>query len=202
MQKVYVEDIGKHVGTTVQVEGWVYNSRTGGKLFFLMLRDGSGILQAVAFKPEIGDDRFAELTTLTQESSIRVWGPVKADPRAPGGYEMSIAGFEIVQIAAEFPITPKEHGSAFLLDHRHLWLRSKKQFAILRVRARTQNRWISSTPRLVRQDTPISAQRLKARRPCSPPKLCEFTCPERHCKRTTAAAFGRVTRSGHVPRRA
>jgi asparaginyl-tRNA synthetase len=138
MEKAYIADIGRHVGRVVRLEGWVYNARTGGKLFFLMLRDGTGILQVVAFKPEIGDERFAELQTLTQESSIRVWGPVRADPRAPGGYEMGMQGFEIVQIAAEFPITPKEHGAQFLLDHRHLWLRSRKQFAVLKVRARTQ----------------------------------------------------------------
>jgi asparaginyl-tRNA synthetase len=199
VQKVYIEDIGKHVGTTVKVEGWVYNFRTGGKLFFLMLRDGSGILQAVAFKPEIGEERFAELGTLTQESSIRVWGPVKADPRAPGGYEMSIAGFEIVQIAAEFPITPKEHGSAFLLDHRHLWLRSRKQFAILRVRARVQKaiQDFFDDRGFVRQDTPIFT-----------PNACEgtttlfateyfgetayLTQSGQLYNEATAAAFGRV----------
>ena len=138
MQKATIATIGAHVGTDVQLEGWVYNARTGGKLFFLMLRDGSGIIQAVGFKPELGDERFAELGTLTQESSVRIRGPVRADPRAPGGYEVSIKDFDIVQVAAEFPITPKEHGSAFLLDHRHLWLRSKRQFAILKVRARVQ----------------------------------------------------------------
>lgn len=138
MQRTTITEIGQHVGATVQLEGWVYNARAGGKLFFLMLRDGTGILQTVAFKPEIGAENFERLQTLTQESSVRVWGPVRADERAPGGYELGIQGFEIVQIAAEFPITPKEHGSAFLLDHRHLWLRSKRQFAILKVRARTQ----------------------------------------------------------------
>ena len=138
MQKAYISEIGRHVGEGALLEGWVYNARSGCKLLFLMLRDGTGIMQVVAFKPEIGPERFAELEKLTQESSIRVWGPVKADPRSPGGYEMSMQGFEVVQIAEEFPITPKEHGSSFLLDHRHLWLRSKKQFAILKVRARTQ----------------------------------------------------------------
>jgi len=138
MQRTTIAEIGKHVGETVQLDGWVYNARAGGKLFFLMLRDGTGILQTVAFKPEIGAENFERLQTLTQESSVRVWGPARADERAPGGYELGIQGFEIVQIAAEFPITPKEHGSAFLLDHRHLWLRSKRQFAILKVRARTQ----------------------------------------------------------------
>jgi len=138
MRKTTVADIAAAVGTSVELDGWVYNARTGGKLFFLMLRDGTGIIQAVAFKPEIGAERFAALQTLTQESSVRIWGPVRADDRAPGGFEIGIEDFEIVQIAAEFPITPKEHGSAFLLDHRHLWLRSKRQFAILKVRARTQ----------------------------------------------------------------
>jgi len=138
MDKAYIADIGRYDGQVVRLEGWVYNARTGGKLFFLMLRDGTGFMQVVAFKPEIGPERFAELQTLTQESSLRVWGTVRADPRAPGGYEMGMQGFEIVQIAAEFPITPKEHGTQFLLDHRHLWLRSRKQFAVLKVRARTQ----------------------------------------------------------------
>jgi asparaginyl-tRNA synthetase len=138
MQKAYIADIGEYTGKSVLLEGWVYNSRRGGKLFFLLVRDGTGIMQCVAFKPEIGAERFAELEKLTQESSIRVWGSVRADERAPGGYELSMEGFEVVQIAEEFPITPKEHGSSFLLDHRHLWLRSRKQFAILKVRARTQ----------------------------------------------------------------
>ncbi len=138
MQNTTIAAIGQHVGTTVQLQGWVYNARTGGKLFFLMLRDGTGIMQVVGFKPELGDERFAELQTLTQESSVRVWGAVREDARAPGGYEMGMQGFEIVQVAAEFPITPKEHGSQFLLDHRHLWLRSKRQFAILKIRARTK----------------------------------------------------------------
>jgi asparaginyl-tRNA synthetase len=138
MLKAYIGEIAPHVGQVVLLEGWVYNYRTGGKLFFLMLRDGTGIMQCVAFKPEIGPDRFAELERLTQESSVRVWGTVREDKRSPGGFELSMQGFEIVQIAEEFPITPKEHGSSFLLDNRHLWLRSKKQFAILKVRARTQ----------------------------------------------------------------
>jgi len=138
MHKTTISEIGRYVGEQALLEGWVYNSRRGGKLFFLMFRDGSGILQAVAFKPEIGPERFEELEKLTQESSLRIWGNVRADARAPGGYELSMQGFEIVQIAAEFPITPKEHGASFLLDHRHLWLRSRKQFAILKVRARTQ----------------------------------------------------------------
>jgi asparaginyl-tRNA synthetase len=157
VEKVYIAAIGAHVGKEVQLEGWVYNARTGGKLFFLMLRDGTGILQTVAFKPEIGPERFETLQTLTQESSIRVQGTVRADPRAPGGYELGITGFEIVQIAAEFPITPKEHGSAFLLDHRHLWLRSKRQFAILKVRARTQRaiQEFFDARGFVRMDTPI-----------------------------------------------
>ena len=138
MQKAYIGEIAPFAGQVVCLEGWVYNFRTGGKLFFLLLRDGTGIMQCVAVKPEIGAERFEELQRLTQESSVRVWGPVRQEGRAPGGYELSMQGFEIVQIAEEFPITPKEHGSSFLLDNRHLWLRSKKQFAILKVRARLQ----------------------------------------------------------------
>ena len=137
MQKTYVSELAQHVGQEVCLEGWVYNVRRGGKLFFLLLRDGTGIVQCVAFKPEIGDANFALLQDLTQESSVRVWGSVRADERSPGGYEVGILRFEIVQIAEEYPITPKEHGATFLLDHRHLWLRSRKQFAILKVRART-----------------------------------------------------------------
>ena len=137
MQKAYIAEIGRHLGETVLLEGWVYNFRSGGKLFFLLLRDGTGIIQCVSVRPEIGAERFAELERLTQESSVRVWGTPRADKRAPGGHELSMQGFEVVQIAEDFPITPKEHGSSFLLDHRHLWLRSKKQFAVLKVRART-----------------------------------------------------------------
>jgi asparaginyl-tRNA synthetase len=137
LQKTYVSELAQHVGQTVCLEGWVYNTRRGGKLFFLLLRDGTGIVQCVAFKPDIGEEAFGQLLELTQESSLRVWGAVRADERSPGGVELGIERFEIVQIAEEYPISPKEHGTTFLLDHRHLWLRSRKQFAILKVRART-----------------------------------------------------------------
>jgi len=131
----YVDEIGKHEGSEVTVRGWVYNLRLGGKIAFLLVRDGTGIVQAVASKADVGDERFAALAALTQESSLCVTGSVRKDSRAPGGYEMSIRDFSVGQIAEEYPITPKEHGTAFLMEHRHLWLRSSRQHAILRVRA-------------------------------------------------------------------
>ncbi len=135
MSVAYVDEIGKHEGSEVTVRGWVYNLRLGGKIAFLLVRDGTGIVQAVASKADVGDERFAALAALTQESSLCVTGSVRKDSRAPGGYEMSIRDFSVGQIAEEYPITPKEHGTAFLMEHRHLWLRSSRQHAILRVRA-------------------------------------------------------------------
>ncbi len=135
MKWVYVEDIGAHVGESVEVRGWVYNKRSSGKVRFLLVRDGTGLIQATAFSAEKESPLFAKFDQLTQESSVIVRGSVRAEKRAPGGYEMSLEDLEILQVAQDYPITPKEHSTPFLMAHRHLWLRSQKQHAILQVRA-------------------------------------------------------------------
>lgn len=133
-----IERIADHVGERVTVKGWLYASTHKGKLLFLRLRDGTGITQAVAYRPELGDALFEELAHLGQESSLIVTGTVRENNRAPGipaGYEIGVEEAEILQNAAEYPITPKDHGVEFLMDNRHLWLRSSQQWAIMRVRA-------------------------------------------------------------------
>jgi asparaginyl-tRNA synthetase len=129
-----IRRIGAHEGETVRVDGWLYNKRDKGKLSFLVVRDGSGYLQAVAFQPEVDPKVFETCRGLTQESSISVVGKVRKDERSPGGYEMALQDLIVHQAAVDYPIGPKEHGPEFLLDHRHLWLRSSKQHALLRVR--------------------------------------------------------------------
>jgi asparaginyl-tRNA synthetase len=135
---VRIEEIAQHVGQEVTIRGWLY-ARTGkGRLQFLRVRDGTGIIQVVAFKKEVPPEVFELVASLTQESSIIVTGTVRADERAPGypgGYEMGLTDLRVVQLAHEYPIAPKEHGVEFLMDHRHLWLRSSRQWAILRIRA-------------------------------------------------------------------
>jgi asparaginyl-tRNA synthetase len=135
---VYVEDLAKHVDQEVTLNGWLYNKRGKGKLQFLILRDGTGVCQCVVFKGNVTEELFADAKSLTQESSISVTGKVVASEKAPGGYELDTTGLKIHQIADEYPITPKEHGDSFLIEHRHLWLRSSKQHAIMRVRAAVQ----------------------------------------------------------------
>jgi len=132
---VYIEDIAEHEGEQVTLKGWLYNRRSSGKLHFLQVRDGTGVLQCVMFKNDVSPDQFALADHLTQESSLTVTGTVRADKRAPLGYELSIKDLQVVQMADAYPITPKEHGVAFLHDLRHLWLRSTRQHAILRVRS-------------------------------------------------------------------
>ncbi len=135
MSWVSIEDIAQHDGREVTLKGWLYNKRSSGKLHFLQVRDGTGILQCVVFKQEVPAEQFALTDHLTQESALIVTGTVRADHRAPLGYELSVKNLQLVQLAEPYPITPKEHGVAFLLDHRHLWLRSARQHAILRVRS-------------------------------------------------------------------
>lgn len=130
-----ISEIGAHSGTAVTLQGWLAGKRSSGKLLFLRLRDGSGELQCTAFRPNLAPELFDRLRHLPQESSLRLTGNVNPDDRAPGGFELQIAAADIVSDADEYPITPKEHGTAFLLDRRHLWLRSSRQHAILRVRA-------------------------------------------------------------------
>ena len=134
MHAVYIEDIAAHVGSEVNLRGWVYNKRSSGKLQFILLRDGTGVLQCVALQRSFTPEEYAALDKLTQESSLEIRGKVRRDERAPGGYELDITGFKIHQIAESYPITPKEHGTAFLMEHRHLWLRSARQHAILKIR--------------------------------------------------------------------
>ncbi len=132
---VRIEDLGRHVGEEVQVHGWVHHRRGSGKVKFLVVRDGSGLVQAVGVKGEMADEPFDGLDTLPQESAVVVTGIPRADARAPGGYELALRGLTVVHSALPYPISPKEHGTEFLMDHRHLWLRSPRQHAILRVRA-------------------------------------------------------------------
>jgi asparaginyl-tRNA synthetase len=129
-----IEHLGEHVGQTVTLRGWVHNRTSKGKLHFLMLRDGTGYVQCVMHRAEIGDVLFDAIGALGQESSVSITGLVKADARAPGGFELVVAAGHVYQATNDFPITPKEHGPDFLLSNRHLWLRSKRQWAILRVR--------------------------------------------------------------------
>jgi asparaginyl-tRNA synthetase len=133
-----IAEIGKHEGQTVTIRGWLYNLRESGKLLFPQFRDGSGIIQGVVPKNAVAPEVFEAIKTLTQESSVIVEGKVRADKRAHGGYELDVANVKVVQRVPEsspYPITPKEHGTDFLMEHRHLWVRSQRQAAILRVRA-------------------------------------------------------------------
>ena len=133
-----IAEIGKHEGQTVTIRGWLYNLRESGKLLFPQFRDGSGVIQGVVPKNAVTPEVFEAVKTLTQESSVIVEGKVRADKRAPGGYELDVANVQVVQRVPEstpYPITPKEHGTDFLMEHRHLWVRSQRQAAILRVRA-------------------------------------------------------------------
>ncbi|RFT16070.1 MAG: Asparaginyl-tRNA synthetase [Candidatus Saccharicenans subterraneus] len=137
MKWVYIEDISQHNGQEVEIRGWVYNKRSSGKVRFLLVRDGTGIIQGTVFHPDKDFPLFKVFDDLTQESSVIVRGKVREDRRAPGGYELEISDIEVIQIARDYPITPKEHSVPFLMEHRHLWLRSQKQHAILQVRAET-----------------------------------------------------------------
>lgn len=135
--RITIADAGRHAGETVEIPGWLYNLRKSGKIAFPLLRDGTGIMQCVAVKNNLDEKLFESLKDLTQESSVIVRGKIRAEQRAPGGYEMDVEGAEVLQRVPEsdpYPITPKEHGTDFLMDHRHLWLRSKRQHAIIRVR--------------------------------------------------------------------
>src|SRR5512135_3235150 len=132
---VYIEDLGQHIGEEVTLRGWLYNRRSSGKVHFLLVRDGTGICQCVASLADVGAEAFAQADHLGQETSLEITGAVRADKRAPGGRELTARSFKVNSPAIDYPITPKEHGVAFLLDQRHLWLRSSRQHAILRVRS-------------------------------------------------------------------
>ena len=154
---VRISDIGQYVGQTVTLQGWVYNRTDKGRLQFIQVRDGSGTIQAVAFKKNMPEAAFEEARRVTQESSVVATGSVREDPRSPSGYELDLSDFAIVQLAQDYPITPKEHGVGFLMEHRHLWLRSARQHAIIRVRAtiiRAIRNWLDDNG-FTLMDTPI-----------------------------------------------
>ncbi|MBU2445860.1 MAG: asparagine--tRNA ligase [Bacteroidetes bacterium] len=134
MPKVYIEGLARHVDSDVELNGWIYNKRSSGKIRFIVLRDGSGLCQCVLVKSNLPEETFNLFDKLTQESSIKITGKVRKEDRAPGGFEIELKDLQVISIAEEYPITPKEHGVEFLMDRRHLWLRSSRQHAILRVR--------------------------------------------------------------------
>ena len=134
MKQTLIKDLGVHVGSEVCIWGWLYNRRSKGKIHFLIVRDGTGICQAVAFKGDLDPDLFDHLGRLPQESSLKVTGTVQQDDRAPGGYELALTGVEVVAESEEYPISKQSHGADFLLSNRHLWLRSRRPHATLRIR--------------------------------------------------------------------
>jgi asparaginyl-tRNA synthetase len=199
MTATTIDEIGRHVGADVEVRGWVYNLRSSGAIHFLVLRDGTGILQAVAVRQDLAPEIFEAAGALTQESSVIAGGIVRPDKRAPGGYELGLRRLTVVQTAEAYPLTPKEHGVEFLMDNRHLWLRSSRPRAIMRVRAEVERAICDYLDErgYIRMDTPILT-----------PSACEgtgtlFETPyfERRAylaqsgqlyNEATAVAFGRV----------
>src|SRR5678816_1420631 len=184
----YIEDIAKHVGEPVQLRGWLHNRRSSGKIHFLTLRDGSGFIQCVMSKAAVGEEMFTRADHLAQESAIIVDGVARADSRAPGGYEVDVTSLEIVSEAKDYPITPKEHGVDYLMDRRHLWIRSQRQQAILRVRHEVINavRDFFNSRGFILADTPIFT-----------PAACEGTTtlfPVQYFEDTTAY----LTQSGQL----
>ncbi len=157
---VRIEDITEHVGEEVTLRGWLYRKTDKGRLQFLQVRDGTGFIQAVVFRNNVSPEAFESARRLSQESSLVVTGLVRQDKRAPGvpgGYELDVRDLKVIQMAQEYPIAPKEHGVDFLLDHRHLWIRSPRQWAILRIRAEIIRRirgWLDDHGFLL-VDTPI-----------------------------------------------
>src|SRR4051812_32152189 len=154
---VYIEDIGKHEGEEVTIKGWLHNRRSSGKIHFLILRDGTGFIQAVMSKAAVGDELFKAADHLSQEASLIVTGTVRADTRAPSGYEIDAKHLQVIGESHDYPITPKEHGVDYLLDRRHLWIRSERQQAILRIRHEVIDavRDFFNTRGFILTDTPI-----------------------------------------------
>jgi asparaginyl-tRNA synthetase len=134
LKRVSIADLRDHVGETVEIRGWLYGKRSSGKISFLLVRDGTGIAQGVLVEKEVDPSTWGAQDALTQESSLVVRGTVREDSRSPGGYELSLSSVEPIQIARDYPIGPKEHGIDFLLNHRHLWLRSTRPWHVMRVR--------------------------------------------------------------------
>ena len=188
MAHVYIEDIGKHEGEEVTLKGWLHNRRSSGKIHFLIVRDGTGFIQAVMSKAAVGDDVFKAADHLSQETSIVVTGTARADKRAPSGYEIDVKSLNVVGESHDFPITPKEHGVDYLLDRRHLWIRSERQQSILRVRHEIINavRDFFNSRGFILADTPIFT-----------PAACEGTTtlfPAQYFEETTAY----LTQSGQL----
>ena len=185
---VYIEDIGKHEGQEVTLKGWLHNRRSSGKIHFLIVRDGTGFVQAVMSKAAVGDEAFRLADHLSQETSIVVTGTARADKRAPSGYEIDVKTLQVVGESHDYPITPKEHGVDYLLDRRHLWIRSERQQAILRVRHEVINavRDFFNARGFILADTPIFT-----------PAACEGTTtlfPTQYFEETTAY----LTQSGQL----
>jgi len=134
MENIYLSNIADYENQEATFNGWVYNTRSVGKIWFLILRDGTGMTQCVVTRDDTPNDIFCLEKSLTQESSVSVTGVVKKEPRSIGGHEILVKNIVVHQVAEKYPITPKEHGTSFLMDHRHLWIRSKKQHAILKIR--------------------------------------------------------------------
>lgn len=185
--KTTIQNIGQYVGQEVWIEGWLWNKRSSGKIQFLQLRDGSGFIQGVVVKAEVAEHVFELCNTLTQESSVRVKGSVRADDRAPSGFELTVTDVELISLAKEYPITPKEHGVDFLLDHRHLWIRSPRQRAILKIRSeiiKAMRNFLDENG-FVQVDPPILT-----------PSSCEGTTNLFHTKYFDEDAF--LTQSGQL----
>jgi asparaginyl-tRNA synthetase len=186
--RAYIEDIAKYDGQEVTIHGWLHNRRSSGKLHFLIVRDGTGFIQAVMSKAAVGDDTFTRADHLGQETSLSVTGTVRADKRAKGGYEIDVSGFEVHGESHDYPITPKEHGVDYLMDRRHLWIRTERQTAILRVRHEVINavRDFFNSRGFILCDTPIFT-----------PAACEGTTtlfPVQYFEDTTAY----LTQSGQL----
>jgi asparaginyl-tRNA synthetase len=185
---VYIEDIGGHEGEEVTLKGWLHNRRSSGKIHFLIVRDGTGFIQAVMSKAAVGEEQFKLADHLSQETSIVVTGTARADKRAPSGYEIDVKSLQVVGESHDYPITPKEHGVDYLLDRRHLWIRTERQQAVLRVRHEVINavRDFFNTRGFILADTPIFT-----------PAACEGTTtlfPTQYFEETTAY----LTQSGQL----
>ena len=188
MAHVYIEEIGRHQGEEVTIKGWLHNRRSSGKIHFLIVRDGTGFIQAIMSKAAVGEELFKAADHLAQETSIIVTGSVRADKRAPSGFEIDVKHLEVVGESHDYPITPKEHGVDYLLDRRHLWIRSERQQAILRVRHEIVNavRDFFNSRGFILADTPIFT-----------PAACEGTTtlfPAQYFEQTTAY----LTQSGQL----
>ena len=185
---VYIEDIGKHEGQEVTIKGWLHNRRSSGKIHFLILRDGTGFIQGVMSKATVGDEMFRMADHLSQETSVVVTGSARADKRAPSGFEIDVKSMDVIGESHDYPITPKEHGVDYLLDRRHLWIRSERQQAILRIRHEIVNgvRDFFNARGFILADTPIFT-----------PAACEGTStlfPAQYFEETTAY----LTQSGQL----